>query len=244
MTYSTIIYEKKGTIAYVTLNRPDRLNAYDIEMRDDLFEAFGVVRDDPDVRAMIVSGSGNAFCAGADLSEFGTAPSPVIARDVRWERNVWGVLKNLDKLTIAAMHGYALGSGLELALFCDIRIAAEGTKLGLPETALGFIPAAGATQSLPRVVKRGSALSMILLCERIDAREAHRLGLLNSVVGAESLMQEAEMMASKILAGGPLAVPLAKQAINRGLDLTLREGIALERRLWDLAFASRDSSIT
>lgn len=253
MSFKTVLYEKKDDIAYVTLNRPEVLNVYSVQMRDDLFEVLNVIRDDPDVRAAIVSGAGRAYCAGADLSEFGTAPSPVIARDVRWQRDVWGVLKNLDKLTIAAMHGYALGSGLELALLCDIRIAAAGTRFGLPETSLGFIPAAGATQSLPRIVKRGTALRMILLGERIDADEALRLGLIHKVVPPDdpspcservrnavegpgpALVAEAEATARRILRASPLALSLAKQAINGGLDLTLEEGLRLERRLCDLA---------
>lgn len=231
MSFETVIYEKRDDVAYVTLNRPEVLNVYSVQMRDDLFEVFTAVADDPDVRALIVSGAGRAYCAGADLSEFGTAPSPVIARDVRWQRDVWGVLKDLDKLTVVAMHGYALGSGLELALLCDIRIAAEGTRFGLPETSLGFIPAAGATQSLPRILKRGTALQMILTGDRIDAQEAYRLGLVHKVVKLDSLMTEAEATVRRMLQGGSLALSLAKEAINRGLDVSLEEGLRLERRL-------------
>lgn len=210
-------------------------------MRDDLYEVFTAVRDDPDVGAMIISGAGKAFCAGADLSEFGTAPSPVIAREVRWERDLWGVLKDMDKLTIAAMHGYAFGSGLELALLSDLRYAAEGTVFGLPETGLGFIPGAGATQSLPRIVSSGRALEIILACQRIDSAEAYRLGLVHRVFPRESLLAEAEAIARRILDAGPLAVPLAKEAINSGLDLTLAEGLALESRLGEIAFGTLDA---
>lgn len=241
MTFYTVIYEKQGAIAYVTLNRPKALNAYNIQMRDDLYEIFTAVRDDPEVRAMIVSGMGRAFCAGADLTEFGTAPSPVIAREVRWGRDLWGVLKDLDKLTVVAMHGYVLGSGLELALLSDLRLAAEGTIFGLPEAVLGFIPGAGATQSLPRVVKPGIALEMMLTCNRIDAKEAYRIGLIHRIVAQGSLLKEAEAIAAKVLAAGPLAVSLAKEAIDAGLDLSLKEGLELEARLSEMALSTADA---
>lgn len=233
MSFETVLYDKKDDIAYVTLNRPESLNTYNMQMRDDLFEVFTAVRDDPDVQVMIVSGAGRMYSAGADLSEFGTAPSPVVARDVRWARDVWGTLRSLSKIAIAAMHGFALGSGLELALLCDIRIAAENTQFGLPEALLGFIPAAGGTQSLSRVVKQGSAMRMVLQGLRIDAMEAHRIGLVNRVVPADQLLAEAEAIASKILESKPQAVLLAKEAITRGLDLPLEEGLRLEK--WLLA---------
>lgn len=241
MILDTVIYEKCEAIAYVTLNRPRALNAYSIQMRDNLYEVFAAVRDDPDVRAMIISGAGKAFCAGADLTEFGTAPSPVVAREVRWGRDLWTMLKDLDKLTVVAMHGYVLGSGLELALFSDLRLAAEGTIFGLPETQLGFIPGAGATQSLPRILRTGKALEMILTCDRIEAKEAYRVGLVHRIVPQDSLPAEAEKITRDVLAGGPLAVSLAKEAINRGLDLSLKEGLELEARLSELAFSTSDA---
>ncbi|MCL5962542.1 MAG: enoyl-CoA hydratase-related protein [Chloroflexi bacterium] len=241
MTFNTIIYEKEASLAYVRLNRPDMLNAYSIEMRDDLYEAFTAVRDDPDVRVMVICGIGKAFCAGADLTQFGTAPSPTIARNVRWARDVWGILKDMDKPTIAAVHGYVLGSGLELALLCGLRIAADGCRFGLPETTLGFIPAAGGTQSLARIVKPGSAMAMILTGQRIDATQAYRLGLVHRVVPKENLMREAQELASRILAAGPLATCLAKRAVNTGLDLTLEQGIALEASLSNMAYGTSDA---
>lgn len=240
MEFPTVIYEKKDNIVYVTLNRPEALNAYSIRMRDDLYDIFTIVRDDPDVQAMIISGAGRGFCAGADLTEFGTAPSPVIAREVRRDRDLWGVLKDMEKLTITAMHGYALGSGLEMALLCDFRVAAEGTRFGLPETGLGFIPAAGATQALPRVVRPGTALGMILTGERIDAEEAYRIGLIHKVASRDSLMAEAEKTAKRVLGAGPTVIALAKEAVNKGLDVSLEEGLRLEARLNDLAYRTTD----
>lgn len=241
MSFETVIYEKQGEIGWVKLNRPDRLNLYSVQMRDDLWEVLTAARDDPQVRAIILHGAGGGFCAGADLSEFGTAPSPAIARDVRWARDVWGVLREMEKLTMAAMHGYALGSGLEMALLCDLRLAAEGTRFGLPETGMSLIPAAGGTQGLPRVVKRGTALSMILSGERIEAAEAHRLRLVHRMVPRESLFAEAEAMAGRVLSAGPMAVVLVKAAVNGGLDLTLEQGLRLEERLNHLAYATGDA---
>lgn len=241
MSFETVIYDKDDSIARVTLNRPKSLNAYSVQMRDDLYEVFTAIRDDPEVRVVIISGAGRAYCAGADLTEFGTSPSPVAARDIRWARDVWGVLRNLAKVTIVAMHGYALGSGLELALLCDFRLAAEGTVFGFPETSLGFIPAAGGTQSLPRVVKPGTALKIILSSERIGADEAYRIGLVHKVVPAETVMAEAEGLARRILEGAPLAQRLIKEAVLRGLDLPLDDGLDLEARLATLAFSTADA---
>ncbi|MCH7481616.1 MAG: enoyl-CoA hydratase/isomerase family protein, partial [Chloroflexi bacterium] len=127
----TVLFEKRGDIAVVTLNRPDALNAFSVRMRDELWEVLGAVRDDPDVRGMLLQGAGErAFCAGADLTEFGTAPSQAVARTVRWERDVWGLLLGLPKPTVAALHGYCLGSGLEMAVLCDLRVAADDAVFG------------------------------------------------------------------------------------------------------------------
>ncbi|MDO8751283.1 MAG: enoyl-CoA hydratase/isomerase family protein, partial [Dehalococcoidia bacterium] len=154
--FQTLIYEKQGSLAMLTLNRPEVLNAYNVAMRDEMYEALEAIRDDPEVRAAILCGAGErAFCAGADLTEFGTAPSQAIARQVRWERDVWGLFVSLDIPLVAAVHGFVLGSGLEMALLCDIRIAAEDAIFGLPETSLGMLPAAGGTQTLPRVIGTG-----------------------------------------------------------------------------------------
>src|SRR5215216_3941014 len=144
--FDTIDYAIRDGVAWVTLNRPAVLNAYNMRMRDELYEVLSAVRDDAEVRAMVVRGAGRAFCAGADLTEFGTAPSPTEARRIRFARDVWSVLSGLEIPTVAALHGFVFGSGLEMALFCDLRLAASGTLLGLPEVRLGMIPAAGGTQ--------------------------------------------------------------------------------------------------
>ena len=241
--FETIIYEKRDGIAYVTLNRPEVLNRYNIQMRDDIYQVLSAIRDDPEVLVAILKGAGErAFSVGADLSEFGTAPSPVIARQVRWERDVWGLFSGLKQPLIAAVHGFVLGSGVEVALFCDIRIASEDAIFGLPEVSLGMIPAAGGTQTLPRVIGRGRALEMLLTSDRIDAKEAYRIGLVNMVVPREELYPTADGIAKKIMSRAPIAVRYAKEAINRGLDLTLEEGLALERKLAALVAKTEDAA--
>jgi enoyl-CoA hydratase len=232
MNFETIIYEKKNSLAYVTLNRPHALNVYNIKMRDELYEVLGALKDDPEVRAGIFRGAGErAFCAGADLSEFLTAPSPIIARQVRWERDVWGLFLSVTKPLIAALHGYVLGSGLEIALCCDIRLASEDAQFGLPEPGLGIIPAAGGSQTLPRVIGGAKAREMLLSGRWLGAEEAKNLKLVNRVVPRKELIPEAESLAKKIAQFDPVVVSRAKQAIIRGLDLSLAEGLALEARL-------------
>ena len=203
--FKTLIYEKKDSIAYVTLNRPQVLNIYNIQMRDDLYEVLSAIKDDPEVRVAIFKGAGEkAFCAGADLSEFLTAPSPIVARQVRFERDVWGLFLSIPQPLIAALQGYVLGSGIEIALCCDIRIASEDVRFGLPEVGLGIIPAAGGTQTLPRIVGRARALEMLLTSRWIGGEEALRFGLVNRVVPKEKLLQTAEEMAKRIASYHPM----------------------------------------
>jgi len=230
--FETLIYEKKDGIAHVTLNRPESLNVYNIRMRDDLYEVLKAIRDDNEVRVGLFKGAGEkAFCAGADLSEFLTAPPPVSARQVRWQRDIWGLFLNIPQPLIAAIHGYAIGSGVEIALCCDIRIASEDVRFGLPEVGLGIIPAAGGTQTLPRLVGRGKALEILLVNQWTDAAEAYRIGLVNRVVPRENLLRTAEEIAEKIASLDPMAARYAKRAIVKGLDMTLAQGLDLERRL-------------
>ncbi len=237
--FEVIIYEKEDEIAYVTLNRPQALNVYNIKMRDELFQVLGAIKDDPEVKVAILRGVGErAFCAGADLSEFLTTPSPIIARRVRWEREVWGLFLSIPKPLIAALHGYVLGSGIEMALCCDIRIAAEDTQFGVPEMGLGIIPAAGGTQTLPRVIGRSPALEILLSGRWVKAEEARRLKLVNQVVLRSDLWPAAERLANKIKVYNPTAISYAKQAITRGLDLSLEQGLELEANLGDCLLSS------
>ncbi len=230
--FETIIYEKRGGLAYITLNRPKALNAYNVRMRDELYEALGAIKDDPEVRVVILKGSGEkAFCAGADITEFLTAPAPVAARQARFARDIWGRFLSIEQPVIAELHGYVLGSGIEMALCCDIRLAADDARFGMPETGLGIIPAAGGSQTLPRTIGAAAALEMILTGRWLTAAEAIKVKLVNRVVARADLLSEAEKLARKIESMDTMVVRYVKQAVRRGLDLPLAEGLALEKRL-------------
>jgi len=218
--FETILYEKRGHIAYITLNRPHVLNIYNVCMRDELYEVLSAAKADADIHVVILKGAGEkAFCAGADLSEFLSAPAPTAARHVRWQRDVWGLFFSLPQPVIAALHGYVFGSGIEMAMCCDIRIAADDCVFGLPEVALGIIPAAGATQTVPRAVGPGRALDLLLTSRRVGAQEALEMKLVNRVVPRSDLLDEAEALAEKIAGFDQQAVRAIKQAVSRGLDL-------------------------
>ena len=229
----TLIYEKSpGGLAWITLNRPDVLNAINMQMRDELWDLLHAVRDDPEVRVIIFEGAGDrAFSAGADISEFGTAPSYVEARRARRERDLWGFMLSLNKVLIAAIHGFALGAGIELPMCCDFRIASEDARIGLPEVGLGYIPSAGGTQTLPRHLQPGIAMQMILTGDPIDAQTAYRYGLVQRVVPRDHLYAEAESLARKVLSRPPEVARLAKRAVVEGIELPLAQGLALEARL-------------
>jgi enoyl-CoA hydratase len=230
--FEAIIYEKQDGMAYITLNRPQALNAYNVRMRDELYEILGAIKDDPEVEVVILKGAGEkAFCAGADLTEFLTAPPPVFARKARFERDIWGLFLSIEQPIIAALHGYVLGSGIEMALCCDIRLAAEGARFGLPETGLGIIPAAGGSQTLPRTIGPTAALEMLITGRWLTATEALKIKLVNRVIARSSLLNEAEKMARRIRSFNPQVIRYVKQAVTRGLDLPLTEGLALERHL-------------
>lgn len=235
MSFSTILYEKAENVGFVRLNRPRVLNAYNIQMRDDLFEAFEAVRDDREVRVLVISGEGRAFSAGGDVTEFGTMPPPVLAREVRHQRDLWRVLSSLRCPTVAALHGFAFGSGLEMALFCDFRIASEDLRIALPESLLGMIPPAGGTQTSSRVARLGVALDLVLAARRLTAEEALRWGLVTLVVPGAELIPTTRRLAAKLVALDPIAVELTKRALRASGDLPLAEGLPIERHLALLA---------
>lgn len=242
--FDTIIYDKRDGVAHIRLDRPQVHNAFNVTMRDDLFQVLLAVRDDPEVRLVIVSGGGPSFCAGADLTEFGTAPSQTIAREVRWQRDVWGLLMGLPKPVIAAVHGYCIGSGLEIAMLCDLRIASDDARFSMPETALGLIPAAGGTQSLPRMVGVPNALDLLLTGRELDASEALALGLVNRVVPADSLLQEAEAMAQCLLQVDQGVLQAAKGSVVQGADMGLEAALDLESSLALSTMGRRPGSCT
>ena len=236
----TVLYSKHDAVALIVLNRPEVINAFNMQMRDDLYATLAAAADDPDVRAIVVSGSGDrGFCVGADLTEFGTAPSQVTAREVRWERDLWGLFLGVRKPIVAALHGHVIGSGVEIACLCDIRIAADDAVFRMPETALGMVPAAGGTQTLPRIVRRGRALEMLLGGSPVDADRALEIGLVHRVVSRESLDAEAQSQAQQLSRLDSGAVAALKQAVIDGSDIPFDEGLALERRLAGGLLASR-----
>lgn len=233
--YETIVYNKHASVAHISLNRPDSLNAYNVQMRDDFSEALTAVQCDDEVKALIISGQGRAFCAGADLSEFGTAPSLAMARRVRWQRDVWGQLSELPVPVVAAVHGYCIGSGIEIMLLCDIRIAAEDTVFAMPEAQLGMIPAAGGSQTLPRNSNTSAALDLLLTGRRIGSEEALRMGLITRIVPSQELQDAAWELATDLAECPTPTMTHLKQAIRQGQDFTLKEGLELEWRLAQLA---------
>ena len=231
-SFPTCIYEKRGAAAYVTLNRPEVVNAFNVQMRDDLWEVFGAVADDPDVRVLVLRGAGpKGFCSGADLTEFGTAPSQAVARRVRWQRDVFGRLLRLPKPAVAALHGYVVGSGVEMALLCDVRVVAADAVFSMPETSLGLVPGAGGTQTLPRFVRRGRALEMLLAGRTLGADGALAAGLVQYVVRPEALDETADELARGLVALCPAVAAAAKRALRAALDMPLEAGLAAEHRM-------------
>ena len=224
-------------MAHISLDRPDVLNAYNIQMRDDFSEVLAAVRDDPDVGCLLITGQGRAFCAGADLTEFGTAPSQAVARKVRWERDVWGQFLSLPVPVVAAVHGYCIGSGIEIALLCDIRIGGQGAVFAMPEVQLGMIPAAGGTQMLPRTTGWSSAMDLLLTGRRIGAAEALSLGLLTRLAPENELLDQAWDLCRQLAALDPRLAAAAKQSMLRGADLPLAGALQTEARLAAQALA-------
>lgn len=229
--FTTVRFEKRNGLAWLTLNRPRQLNAYNVAMRDDIFTALGAVRDDPEVRALVLTGAGPAFSTGGDVSEFGTAPSPTIARWVRFRRDVWGQLRALPVPTVAAVHGYTVGGGLEMALLCDMAIAARDARFCLPETGLGMIPGVAGTQTASRRLGIGWALDLCITGRWIDAKQALLIGLVADVVPRAMLSRAAGALAHRLSRLPRERIAMAKLAVWDGLDLPLDEAIALERRL-------------
>lgn len=218
-------------VAIVTLNRPEALNIVNLRMRDALIAAFTATRDHPGARCLLLRANGRHFSAGADVTEFGTAESLFEARRIRSERDPWGLLWELPQPSVVALHGYALGSGLEMALLCDVRLAAEGTRVGLPEVKLGMLPAAGGTQSLARAVGTATALHAVLTAEPYEARAAATLGMVHRVVPAASLDAEALVVARALADLPTAAARAAKESLRQAVDLPLAEGLAAEQHL-------------
>ncbi len=240
-TFTSVLYEKKGAIAYVTLNRPKVLNALNKTIIGELKTAFENARDDSMVRGVILTGAGDkSFAAGADVSEM-LNDSPLEAEEkTRFGQAVTNLIENLGKPVIAAVNGYAVGGGCELAMACTIRLAAETAKFGQPEVKLGIMPGYGGTQRLPRLVGKGRALQLILSGDTISAQEAHRLGLVNEIVPGANLIARAEAILQQIIANAPAAVKFSIEAVNKGLETSLDEGLLVEAGLFALCAATED----
>lgn len=231
-SFPTLLYDKTADgVAHLSLNRPQRRNAYSVQMRDDFAAVLSAVADDPEARALLVTGQGPAFCAGADLAEFGSAPSPTAARRARWQRDVWGQLIGLDKPIVAAAHGYCIGSGVEIMLLADVRIAASDTVFAMPETRLGLIPAAGGSQTLPRNAGPSIAMDWLLTGRRFGAADALRWGLASRVVAPDALLPTALDIAGRLAALPPAVSAAARIALRQGLDLPLPAALRRERLL-------------
>jgi enoyl-CoA hydratase len=216
MSFRNLLFEKDGGIARLTLNRPEKLNAYDTATRDELCIVLSAINQDEEVRVLIIDGAGRGFCAGADIDEFGTAPSPCIARRVRFARDFFAMLFALPVPTIASIHGFAVGGGLELALYCDVRIAANDAVFSLPEVHFGMIPPAGGTQMLPRAARLAVALEVVLTARKLKADEAMRHGIVTAVTDASSRARLVEEVARKMEAMPRGLACMVRRAVYRG----------------------------
>src|SRR5438128_6727139 len=241
MTYQTLIFEIRDGVAFVTVNRPDKLNALNDQVMLELGKAAESNPKEPEIRGAILTGGGpKSFVAGADIGDLSRqGPFDGKARAQRGQ-SVLRRLETCGKPVLAAINGFALGGGCELAMACHIRIASENAKFGQPEVKLGIAPGYGGTQRLPRLVGKGVALQLVLTGEMIDAQEAYRIGLVNKVVPAANLLAETEALLRGILSMGPLAVRLALEAVDQGLEMSLDEGLLLEANHFGLLAATQD----
>src|SRR6476620_9520704 len=241
MSFENILFEKKNSIAYVTVNRPKVLNALNMATMEELRAAFHEIKNDASVRVVIFTGAGEkAFIAGADIGELAKHDAVSGKEYTHRGQSVLNLIENLGKPVIACINGFALGGGCEIAMACTMRLASENAKLGQPEVKLGVIPGYGGTQRLPRLVSTGLAMQILLTGEMITAQEAHRIGLVNEVVPADRLIPRAEEIAQKMIGMAPLAIQYCMEAVNQGMNMTLPEGLFLEATLFGMCCATED----
>ena len=240
MAFKTLIVRVDEGIATITLNRPDVLNALNDQVFNELALAVEELNRDNLVRVVIITGGDKVFAAGADIGQRATASAVDIATVDKPSHRAYQLIENIPKPVIAAVAGYALGGGCELALVADVRIAAENAMFGTPEIKLGIIPGAGGTQRLPRLIGAGRAKELIYSGEFIDAAEALRIGLVNKVVPSDQLMPEALKFAKRLTKLGAIALRMAKTAINEGLQMDLEAGLQYERQCYSLLYATQD----
>ena len=240
MEFKNLNFKKDGNIGILSINRPDALNALNSEVLRELNEAVDVIENDADIHILIITGEGRAFVAGADIGEMKDMDSAAAREFAKLGLSTFRKIELMEKPVIAAVNGFALGGGCELSMCCDIRIASEKAKFGQPEVGLGIIPGFAGTQRLSRLIGLGKAKELIYTADMIDANEAYRIGLVNKVVSKEDLMEEVLKLANNILAKGQLAVRFAKASINRGIETDIETGMAIERDLFGLCFATED----
>ena len=229
MEFKNIVIEKKDVVGIIKMNRPESLNALNIETLGEIRDAVTLLNTDDDVKVLIFTGEGKGFIAGADIKQMKDMNEDEAREFCNLGQKIFDIIENLDKPVIAAVNGFALGGGCELAMACDIRIASENAKFGQPEVNLGIIPGFGGTQRLSRLVGKGIAKELIFTGDMIDAPTALRIGLVNKVIAAENLLDETIGIAQKIASKGPAAILIAKSVINRGSDTDLTKGLAIER---------------
>ncbi len=240
---NNVIFTKEQGIAKVLINRPKALNALNSETLQELREVFLQIASDSSVKVVILSGEGEkAFVAGADIAEMSNLSAQEGKAFGELGNEVFSLIENISQPTIAAVNGFALGGGCELSMACDIRIAAENAVFGQPEVGLGITPGFGGTQRLPRLVGEGRAKELIFLGGKIDAAEAYRIGLVNKVVPLEELMPACEKMAEKLLRNSMFAIACSKEAIHKGLDMDLKNGLAMESALFGMTFSHEDQT--
>jgi len=241
MTYSSLIFTVADRVATITVNRPDKLNALNVTTIAELDRAIDEARERSDVGGVLLTGAGRAFVAGADISELSRLTQLQAKQSALLAQGVFRKFEVSPKPVIAAINGFALGGGCELAMACHVRIAAEAAKLGQPEVKLGICCGYGGSQRLPRIVGRGRALQLLLTGETIDAQEAYRIGLVNKVVPNDELLPVANAMLRQMLANAPLALAYSIEAVDRGLDVPLQDGLNLEANLFALLFGTSDA---
>ncbi len=240
--YENIKYEVRENIGYVTINRPKAMNALNMDVLNELYDVFTKIEQEKDIRAVILTGEGKAFVAGADIAQMHQLNALEGREMMIMGHKVMNLIENNEKPVIAAVNGFALGGGCELAMACDIRIASEKAKFAQPEVGLGIIPGFGGTQRLTRLVGKGMAKYMILTTEMIKADEAHRIGLVEKVVAPEDLLAEAEKVAKTIAVKAPIAIATAKSAINNGYDMDMKSASKFEIETFTAAFGSEDKT--
>lgn len=240
--FETLIFQKERGLGTIILNRASVLNAYNTKMRDEFWEILNAIKVDDEISVVMLKGKGpRGFCAGADLTEFGTSPSPNIARQIRFERAIWELWASIPKPFIASLHGFVIGSGLEMALLCDIRIASSDALFSLPETSLGMLPGAGGSQTIRRSIGLSEGLRILLTSAQLSASEAKQLGIVHQVVERSKLEMESARIARNFLAKDPSLLRTIKLAVNEGTDLPIEKGLELETRLVAQTLASISS---